>query len=277
MLKIGDFSKLSRITIRMLRYYDEIDLLKPQAVDEWTGYRYYDEAQLVAANKIQLLKNLGFGLSTVKEVLTHYDDCAGIEKLLKIRQTELVTEEAALRERIKLIDSAIKNLNQEGNFMNYVVNLKTVPALYVASVRKVIARYSAESELWSILISEITRQKCKETTPCYPMSVFHDKEFVESNADVEVRFAVEGKYRDAGEVKFKRVPAVEVAACTFKGGYEQFGAVNEAIAKWANDNGYEFNAAAFWIYHKSPYETNAPEDYITEVCFPVKKKQVELI
>ena len=65
MLKIGDFSKLSRITIRMLRYYDEIDLLKPQAVDEWTGYRYYDEAQLVAANKNQLLKNLGFGLSTV--------------------------------------------------------------------------------------------------------------------------------------------------------------------------------------------------------------------
>ena len=78
-------------------------------------------------------------------------------------------------------------------------------------------------------------------------------------------------------MKFKRVPAVEVAACTFKGGYEQIGAVNEAIAKWANDNGYEFNAAAFWIYHKSPYETNAPEDYITEVCFPVKKKQVELI
>lgn len=127
MLKIGDFSKLSRITIRMLRHYDEIDLLKPQTVDEWTGYRYYDEAQLLAANKIQLLKNLGFGLSTIKEVLTHYDDYAEIEKLLKIRQAELVTEEIELRERIKLIDSTIKNLKQEGNFMNYVVNLKTIP------------------------------------------------------------------------------------------------------------------------------------------------------
>lgn len=114
MLKIGDFSKLSRITIRMLRHYDEIDLLKPQTVDEWTGYRYYDEAQLLAANKIQLLKNLGFGLSTIKEVLTHYDDYAEIEKLLKIRQAELVTEEIELRERIKLIDSTIKNLKQEG-------------------------------------------------------------------------------------------------------------------------------------------------------------------
>lgn len=272
MLKIGDFSKLSRITIRMLRHYDEIDLLKPATVDEWTGYRYYDEAQLLTANKIQLLKNLGFGLSAIKEVLTHFDDYTEIEKLLQIKQTELVAEEKELRERIKLIDSTIKNLKQEGNFMNYVVNLKSIPELYVASVRKVIANYMAEGELWSLLMPELAKQKCKETTPCYPMAVYHDKEFVENNADVEVRFAVEGKYSDADEVKFKTVPAVNVAACIFKGGYEQIAAVNEAIAKWVNENGYEFNGAAFWIYRKSPYETKNPEDYVTEVCFPVKEK-----
>ena len=272
MLKIGDFSKLSRITIRMLRHYDEIDLLKPTTVDEWTGYRYYDEAQLLTANKIQLLKNLGFGLSAIKEVLTHFDDYAEIEKILKIKRTELASQEIELRERINFIDSTIKNLKQEGNFMNYVVNLKTVPELYVASVRKVIANYMAEGELWQLLMPEIGKQKCKATTPCYSMAVYHDKEFVESNADVEVRFAVEGKYTDTSEVKFKAIPPVNVAACIFKGGYEQIAAVNEAIAKWANENGYEFNGAAFWIYHKSPYETKNSEDYITEVCFPVKKK-----
>ncbi|MDE7164301.1 MAG: MerR family transcriptional regulator [Clostridiales bacterium] len=272
MLKIGDFSKLSRITIRMLRHYDEIDLLTPQTVDEWTGYRYYDEAQLLTANKIQLLKNLGFGLSAIKEVLTNFNDYTEIEKLLKIRQAELVSEEAELRERIRYIDSAIKILKQEGSFMNYVVNLKTIPELYVASVRKVIANYMAEGELWSLLMPEVGKQKCKATTPCYAMSVYHDKGFVESNADVEVRFAVDGNYNDAGEIKFKKIPAVEVAACTFKGGYEQITAVNEAIAKWANENGYEFCGAVFWIYHKSPYETKNPEDYVTEICFPVKKK-----
>lgn len=272
MLKIGDFSKLSRITVRMLRHYDEIDLLKPQTVDEWTGYRYYDEAQLLTANKIQLLKNLGLGLIAIKEVLTHFDDYAEIEKLLKVRQKELVAEEFELREKIKFIDGTIKNLKQEGNFMSYVVNLKTIPELYVASARKVIANYAAEGELWSLIMSEIAKQKCRATVPCYPISVYHDKEFVESNADVEVRFAVEGKYSDTDEVKFKKVPAVEVAACIFKGGYGQIAAVNEAIAKWANENGYEFNAAAFWIYHKSPYEKKNPDDYITEVCFPVKKK-----
>ncbi len=272
MLKIGDFSKLSRITIRMLRYYDEIDLLKPQTVDEWTGYRYYDEAQLLTANKIQLLKNLGFGSFAIKELLTHLNDCSEIEKFLKIRQQELVAEKEELHERIRLIDGAIKNLKQEGNFMNYVVNFKTVPELYVASVRKTIANYKAEGLLWSILMPEIQKQKCKEAIPCYPMAVYHDKEFVDSNADVEVLFAVEGTYQDTEEVKFKTVSAVDVATCIFKGSYEQISAVNEAIAKWANENGYEFNGAAFWIYHKSPYETQNPEDYVTEVCFPIKKK-----
>lgn len=272
MLKIGDFSKLSRITVRMLRHYDEIGLLKPQSVDEWTGYRYYGEAQLISANKIRLLKNLGFGLAAIKEMLSHFDDYGEIEKLLRIRRTELAAEEQELRERITLIESAIKNLKKEGSFMNYVVQLKTIPALRVASVRKVIANYMAEGELWSRLMPEVERQKCRPATPCYAMSVYHDNEFVESDADVEVRFAVEGDYEDSDEVKFKPIPAAEVASCIFTGGYEQIAAVNEAIANWANDNGYEFCGACFWIYHKSPYETKNPADYVTEVCFPVRKK-----
>lgn len=272
MLKIGDFSKLSRITIRMLRYYDEINLLKPDTVDRWTGYRYYDETQLLTANKIQLLKSLGFGLSSIKELLTHFYDYSQIEDFLKVRQNELIAEESELRERIKFIDSAIKNLKQEGNFMNYVVNLKTVPALYVASIRKTIPEYTSEGLLWSALMSEIAKQKCKSATPCYAMSVYHDKGFVENDPDVETRFAVEGNYCDTDQVKFKTVPSAEVAACLFKGGYEQITAVNEAIARWTNDNGYEFDGAAFWIYHKSPYECENPDEYVTEVCFPVRKK-----
>lgn len=69
MLKIGDFSKLSRISIRMLRHYDEIGILRPERVDDLTGYRYYREAQLPLAGRIQSLKGLGFELSVIKEIL----------------------------------------------------------------------------------------------------------------------------------------------------------------------------------------------------------------
>ncbi len=59
MLKIGDFSALSKISIFMLRHYNEIGLLIPVYVDEFTGYRYYSEEQLPIANRIQALKKYG--------------------------------------------------------------------------------------------------------------------------------------------------------------------------------------------------------------------------
>jgi len=69
MLKIGDFSKLSRISIRMLRHYDEIGLLMPENVAEYTGYRYYSESLLLQANRIHCLKDMGFSLSLISEIL----------------------------------------------------------------------------------------------------------------------------------------------------------------------------------------------------------------
>ena len=64
MLKIGEFSKLSRVSVRMLRHYDEVGLLAPSEVDPMTGYRYYSERQLITAGRIAALRALGFGLST---------------------------------------------------------------------------------------------------------------------------------------------------------------------------------------------------------------------
>ena len=84
MLKIGDFSKLSRVSIRMLRHYDEINLLKPIKVDDVTGYRYYSEEQLLVMARIHVLKDMGFGLSVVREALTCYDDKEALEKVRKM-------------------------------------------------------------------------------------------------------------------------------------------------------------------------------------------------
>ena len=84
MLKIGEFSKLSRISIRMLRHYDEIGLLKPTELDRFTGYRYYSEAQLPIAGRITSLKDMGFGLSAIGELLACYDDKDLLERHLRL-------------------------------------------------------------------------------------------------------------------------------------------------------------------------------------------------
>ena len=100
MLKIGDFSKLSRITIRMLRHYDEIGILHPVDVDHMTGYRYYSEAQLPLAGRIQALKDLGFGLSVIREILDKYEDAREMERFLVIKKQEMEEEQQMLQQRI---------------------------------------------------------------------------------------------------------------------------------------------------------------------------------
>ena len=87
MLKIGDFSKLSRVSIRMLRHYDEIGLLTPAMTDVFTGYRYYSEEQLPIVGRITALRDMGFGLSAIRELLSCYDDRDTLDRYLLLRQT----------------------------------------------------------------------------------------------------------------------------------------------------------------------------------------------
>ena len=81
---------------------------------------------------------------------------------------------------------------------------------------------------------------------------------------------VKGKYEDPEHVKFKTLPAVKVASCIIKGSYEQMGDAMATVASWINENGYEANGPMFNIYHVSPAQTQNPEEYVTEVCLPIR-------
>lgn len=272
MLRIGDFSKLSRISIRMLRHYDEIGLLTPKSIDDATGYRYYAEEQLTIASRIAALKDMGFGLAVIGEVLRSCDSPGALAAFLSAKQAELQAEAAEVNHRLLLLDTAVKWLRKGESVMDYSVSLKTLSERYVASVRKVIPAYDQEGMLWKILMEETAPLQMVDGTPCYTLAKFHDGEYKESNVDVEVQKSVKGNYRNTESVVFKTEPAVEIASSVYKGSYEQINAVNEAVANWVRDNGYTFAGPSFFIYHVSPHETQNPDEYITEVCYPVKKK-----
>ena len=91
MLKIGDFSKLSRISVRMLRHYDEIGLLRPVFVDQFTDYRYYAENQLPIVGRITALKDMGFRLAEISSLLALYDDKEALDAHLAAQQKTLET------------------------------------------------------------------------------------------------------------------------------------------------------------------------------------------
>ena len=151
--------------------------------------------------------------------------------------------------------------------MKYDVTIKTIPERYAATVQMVVPHYEDEGKLWGMMA------ECKTplipADPCLAAAEFLDKEYKEENVEIKVWMTVKGTYEDTEHVKFKTLPAVKVASCIIKGSYDQMGDATATVASWINGNGYEVNGPMFNIYHVSPAQTQNPEEYVTEVCFPI--------
>ncbi len=271
MLKIGDFSKLSRVSIRMLRHYDEIGLLAPVEIDRFTGYRYYSEEQLPIACRIAALKDMGFGLAEIRELLSCYNNPGELERHFLVRRAELAAMAEETAYRLRLLDTAIERLGK-GDAMNYDVTIKTIPARYAACVRMTIPRYEEEGRIWEVLGAETRHMNLIPGDPCLCSVTFHDEEWKESDVDIEAQKTVKGSYPDTEHVTFKKLPPVTVASTTYRGSYEMIGEVYSAVFAWAGANGYAADGPLMNIYHVSPHETGNPDEFITEVCCPVRKK-----
>ena len=271
MLKIGEFSKLSKVSVRMLRHYDEIGLLKPAVVDRFTDYRYYREDQLPTVGRITALKDMGFSLADIVRILEVYDDPEALERFFSQRQRELEELSDDTAHKLTLLDAARKRLRKEEN-MSYDVTVKTIPERYAATVQMTIPRYEAEGMVWSVLVGETCRMGLGPADPCLCAVTFLDGEYKEENVEVLAWKTVKGNYPDTEHVKFRTLPEVTVASCTFKGSYEQITDVYAAMTAWIDANGYDYAGPMFNIYHVSPHETQNPDEFVTEACYPIVKK-----
>src|SRR5262250_563113 len=104
MIRIGDFSKLSRVSIKALRYYDEMGLLKPAHVDRFTSYRYYEFHQLSRLYRILALKDLGFSLEEIGRLLEGNLSTEQMRGMVRLRQAEIrqrVVEDRGRLERVE--------------------------------------------------------------------------------------------------------------------------------------------------------------------------------
>lgn len=271
MLKIGEFSKLSRVSVRMLRHYDEIGLLKPAETDRFTDYRYYREDQLLTMCRITSLKDMGFSLADIAKILEIYDDREALEGYFSARQRELEEISLDTARKLALLDAARERLRKEQT-MSYDITLKTISERYAATVQMTIPRYEDEGMVWSTLVSETCRMNLAEADPCLCAVTFLDGEYKETDVEVLAWKTVKGVYPDTEHVKFRTLPEVTVASCIFRGSYAQITNVYAAVIGWIEANGYETDGPMFNIYHISPHETKNPDEFVTEACYPIKKK-----
>lgn len=271
MLKIGEFSKLSRVSVRMLRHYDEIGLLKPAEIDCFTDYRYYREDQLPTVGRITALKDMGFSLADIIKILEAYDDRAQMERFFSTHRRELEALSRETAHRLTLLDAAQERLRKEEG-MRYNVTIKTIPERYAATIKMTLPRYEDEGMIWGKLAEETWKMNLAEADPCLCAVTYLDGEYKEENVEMLAWKTVKGSYPDTEHVKFRTLPEVTVASCTYKGSYTQITEVYAAVIAWIEANGYAPAGPMFNIYHVSPHETQNPEEFVTEICYPVEKK-----
>src|SRR5512136_705220 len=133
MIKIGDFSKLSFVSVRTLRYYEEMGLLKPVEVDRFTGYRYYSFDQLPRLNRILALKDLGFSLEQIAQLLDEGLPPDQIRGMLRMRQTEMRQQAEEERARLARVEARLRQIEQEGKMPTHEVVIKKIEPQLVAA------------------------------------------------------------------------------------------------------------------------------------------------
>src|ERR1700752_1718043 len=119
MIKIGDFARLSQVSVVTLRYYDEMDLLKPVKVDIFTGYRFYSADQLPRLNRILALKDLGFSLEQIGLMLAENLSPEQIRAMLTLQKNEVEKRLSDEQERLRRIEVRLRQIEMENKMSNY--------------------------------------------------------------------------------------------------------------------------------------------------------------
>jgi DNA-binding transcriptional MerR regulator len=272
MIRIGDFSKLSCVTVKTLRFYDEMGLLKPVEVDRFTGYRYYSYDQLPRLHRILALRDLGFSIESIGQVLEHELGAEQIHGMLLLRQAEIRDKMAEEEQRLQRVTAWLSQIEQEDKMSEYDVVIKSAEPIRVASIRGVVPTPPDQGSMWCELGTYLDAQKVKPIGAC--LTLYHDDEHREKDWDVEVCEPISDELEETASVKVRTLLAVKKLACTIhKGPFVTISQAYDAILKWINDNGYHICGPCREVYLESSIGEGSQTDpnTVTEIQFPVEK------
>lgn len=270
--KIGEFSKLTQVSIRMLRYYDETGLLKPAQIDKFTGYRLYSVDQIPLLHKIIFLRDSGFQVSEIVTILSNGSKDFIVRQLID-KQNEIQTIIKEEQERVSKIEAAINEIQIEQNSMHYDVTIKKVPSYPVISLRKRIPSYFSEGMLWQELTELIEKEKINIPFHTLNFAIYHDTEYKDADVDVEVCATISDPDRYRNSFFYRETEEVESMACLMVyGPFENIGPAFESFACWlAEHNQYKMIGLNRQICHRGPWNEENPDHYLTEIQIPVEK------
>jgi DNA-binding transcriptional MerR regulator/effector-binding domain-containing protein len=271
LIKIGDFARLSQVSVVTLRHYDEIGLLKPISVDAFTGYRYYSVAQLPRLNRILALKDLGFSLDQIEVVLASDLTLDQLRAMLMQKRAEVEQQVEEAQGRIRRIEARLSQIEQENSMPDYEVVLKTVPPIRIASRKVTIPTNDQVPEYLGVayrdVYGHISQQRGKALEPCFAM--WHQGADVLTDEVAEAAVPLEQLVPESDTVRVYELPQTQVASVIHHGEFENFTQAHTALLKWIEANGYRIVGAyrELYIAHDHDDMSNSA----TEIQYPVEK------
>ncbi len=270
MFKIGEFSKLTQVSIRMLRYYDETGLLKPAKIDKFTNYRLYSTEQISTLNRIIFLRDLGFNVTEIAVVLNNWNN-EFITDQLDSKRWEIESAIKAGQDKLSKIELAKRDILQEKITMHYNVSIKSIPGYQVLSLRRIVCDYYAEGQLWKEMSAFAEENNIPISNNTF--TVYHDTDYRETDVDLEICAPVAKAGKDMCGFTYRNTEPVPIMACTMVyGSFENIAGAYLAFANWLQAHiQYIMSGQSRQIVHRGPWNAESPDQYLTEIQIPLEK------
>lgn len=251
MFTIGAFSRLAQLSIRVLRHYDEIGLLKPAKASRATGYRYYTAEQLARAHRIVALKDLGLSLAQVKRLMQQEHSLDAIAGMLQLERARAEQERDAAERRLRDLDRRLAELSDFGRLSEIDIVEKAVPATPYLACRATVADFPAAY----VLMNEIVA-RCEPLGPWSPLlALAHDTFFDTEQLDLEIGYPVAGpelvELGSGRQMRVRELPGVERMVSVVYVGTQEDGHLlsHNAIALWLERHGCELAGPGRELVH----------------------------
>jgi DNA-binding transcriptional MerR regulator len=274
--KIGEFSRLTRVSMKKLRHYDDIGLFKPAHVDRFTGYRYYTFDQLPRLNRLLVLKDLGFSLEEIRQMLNNDLNAEQMRGMLRLRQAQLKRQADDALEKLRQVEIRLRQIEQEASMPQIDVLLKDVQPLTIAGAREVVPSPAQMRDRCIALDKQVCQliESAGLKTDRVSLALYYSGE--EGGIDVEMAYAVEPPRTpptSPNKATVHTLPAVTVAYAVYQGSYDDFGAVGQlhgALHRWMDENGYRLAGPSREFYLRPPTSPTNPQG-VMEIQYPVEK------
>lgn len=256
MYKIGELSRLCRIPVKTLRYYDREGLLVPDEIDRFTGYRYYSAARLADCNRIISLKELGFSLEEIKKHLAANKD-EDVLAMIEAKRIELEEKSKEISLQLKKLNHIKKSLS-EGETTLFHMAIRRGEAVHVAFHRKI---YTVKDDAQT-MIEQMKATLPKQLLGKRTLIVNYETEYRERDFDLAACVEIMDEIPNSLGYEQKTLAfSGELATLVCK--QEQLDAGYHAMLSKIHEIEYQIVGASYEIYY---------EDGTVELKIPVCKK-----